>query len=849
MIVDKPLWTRACICLLATTSLLACSDSSSISVAQVESGAEPEAIVERVAIDAGNHSAATIDLAKWHSIQTPPLDPQIEDRIDKLLPRLTLEQKVGQVIQADSNAVTPEQVKRYRLGSVLSGGNSAPGPNSYADVDTWLRAADEYFLASVDSEGVEVAIPMIWGIDAVHGHTNLIGAVAFPHNIGLGAANNPDLIEQIYQVTARQLRVSGHDWTFAPTLAVPQNDRWGRTYEGYSENPEIVASYGDRIVYGLQGRIQDPDYLGSTSVLSTAKHYVGDGGTEGGIDQGDAKISEDELRDVHMAGYRTAIAANVRSVMASFSAWNGVRMHGHKGLLTDVLKDRMGFTGFVVGDWNGHGLIPGCSATDCPQSLIAGLDMYMAPESWEGLWHSTLKHVKSGRIPMERLDDAVRRILRVKIELGLLNQPLKPSARPLAGDKELLGSDAHRQLARRAVRQSLVLLKNNDGLLPLDPSKTYLLVGDGADSVAKMAGGWTLSWQGGEANSEFPNAQTIRQSLSDLVAEGGGRLIYDPDGTRPEMADVVIAVYGEDPYAEFQGDLPDVDFKPQGFDTTRLKSYQQRGLKTVSVFLSGRPLWTNPEINGSDAFVAAWLPGTEGGGITDMLFRVDDAFEFTGRLPFSWPKRPDQARLNAHHENYDPLFPMGYGLNYGDQRTIVELSELGEHSGSSNAKTIAIFHQGALGTSFSFGASGGSSHLPHRSDETLVQAFDKDAQESALRVKFLVDQAQFNISSDVAIDLLSQVDVASQLNFEVRALSSEPLELQVGLGCESCVLWPVTANAQWHRVSVAMNCFTKERDHLASVSPVLTLVANAGSEIALANVNFAPADDQAHYCN
>ena len=268
-------------------------------------------------------TVAQIDPENWPVVETPPLDPKVEARIDAIMAKLTLEQKVGQVIQADSGAVTPEQVKKYRLGSVLSGGNSAPGPKPYANAQTWLEAADAYYEASMDPEGVELPIPAIWGIDAVHGHANLEGAVVFPHNIGLGAANNPDLIEEIYRVTARELRVSGHDWTFAPTLAVPQNDRWGRTYEGFSESPDIVASYGDRIVYGLQGHYGDADFLDNEHVLTSAKHFVGDGGTKDGVDQGDAEISEAELRDIHAAGYQTAIAANAQTVMASFSAWNG----------------------------------------------------------------------------------------------------------------------------------------------------------------------------------------------------------------------------------------------------------------------------------------------------------------------------------------------------------------------------------------------------------------------------------------------------------------------------------------------------------------------------------------------
>ncbi|MEM9528539.1 MAG: glycoside hydrolase family 3 N-terminal domain-containing protein, partial [Bacteroidota bacterium] len=308
----------------------------------------------------------------WTSLEPLPLDPTIEARIDQILPKLTLEQKVGQVIQADNGSVTPAEVKEYRLGSVLSGGNSAPGPKPYADTETWLAKADEYYNASIDPEGAEVAIPIIWGIDAVHGHANLSGAIIFPHNVGLGAMHNPDLIEQIAAVTAFELTVSGHDWTFAPTLAVPQDLRWGRSYEGFSEDGELVKSYADRIVYGLQGRVGADNFMGPGRVISSAKHFLADGATESGVDQGDAKISEKELRETHALGYYGAIPAGVQTVMASFSSWQGRKLHGDKELLTDVLKGRLGFTGFVVGDWNGHGQVPGCTNTDCPQSLNAG---------------------------------------------------------------------------------------------------------------------------------------------------------------------------------------------------------------------------------------------------------------------------------------------------------------------------------------------------------------------------------------------------------------------------------------------------------------------------------------------
>lgn len=793
----------------------------------------------------------TIDPANWPEVETAPLDPAVEAQIDEILAKLTLEQKVGQVIQADSGSVTPEDVKKYRLGSVLSGGNSAPGPEPYADAATWLEAADAYFEASIDPEGVEIAIPTIWGIDAVHGHANLKGAVVFPHNIGLGAANNPDLIEEIYKITARELRVSGHDWTFAPTLAVPQNDRWGRTYEGFSESPDIVASYGDRIVFGLQGHYGDDDYLGAERVLTSAKHFVGDGGTTDGVDQGDTEVSEAELRDIHAAGYFTAIAANAQTVMASFSAWNGERMHGQKELLTDVLKGRMNFNGFVVGDWNGHALIPGCTATDCPESFNAGVDMFMAPDSWKGLWESTLAHVQSGEISMERLDDAVRRILRVKINAGLF-EAVKPSERHLAGDVSILGSDHHRAVARQSVRESLVLLKNNDSLLPLDGSKTYLVVGDGADSITKVAGGWTLSWQGGGyPNEEFPNGETVLAGLTEAISEAGGTLIFDPDGTADVEADVVIAVYGEDPYAEFQGDVANLDFQPNGFDTSLLDAYQEKGMKTVSVFLSGRPMWTNPEINASDAFVAAWLPGSEGGGIADMLFQTDPSFDFTGRLSYSWPKLATQVELNAGKEPYDPLFALGYGLSYGDDGNLAEISEESGLEGETSSNKGLFFSKGEFPAPWELIRYGSPvSSLPFESAGLIVTAYDKAAQEDSLRVTFKTGEENFEIASSYPVDLSREANGAMELVFDAISLEGDG-SVGVGMRCDAadCERFlPVSLSDDWAEVRLSLSCFADAGADMAIIKGALLVSGSEGQAIGISDVRLEEDQDAAVNC-
>lgn len=782
----------------------------------------------------------------WPTIKALPLDPAIEAQIDDILPKLTVEQKVGQVIQADNGSVTPEEVKKYRLGSVLSGGNSAPGPLPYADTKTWLAMADKYYNASIDKEGVEVAIPCIWGIDAVHGHANLSGAIIFPHNVGLGAMHNPDLIEKIATVTAHELTVSGHDWTFAPTLAVPQDIRWGRSYEGFSEDPEIVKSYGDRIVYGLQGRFGEEGFMGDGRVISSAKHFLADGATEKGVDQGDAIISEAELREVHAAGYYSAIPAGVQTVMASFSSWQGRKLHGDKELLTDVLKGQLGFNGFVVGDWNGHGQVPGCTNTDCPQSLNAGLDMYMAPDSWKGLYESTLKHVKSGTIPMTRLDDAVRRILRVKIASGIFTKGA-PSTRKNAGDESLLGLPENRAIARQAVRESMVLLKNNGGILPLDAEKTIMVIGDGADNISKACGGWTRSWQGtGHSNDEFPNSESILDGIREAVNEAGGKVIFSANADANESADVVVAIYGEDPYAEFEGDRENLDFVPNGFDVSKLAKFRNKGIPIVSVFLSGRPLWSNPEINLSDAFIAAWLPGSEGGGISDMLFQRDPSYDFTGRLSFSWPSSAVVSE-DAEVKASEALFELGYGLNY---KSTAKVSKLSEDSGLENievASTGNFFSRGAPVAPWSLWLNSGGLNkqigsFPTSVGGLIISKTDHEAQEDALRIKWtLSDNDQVRVSTASPSDMSRQTNGSMELTFSAKSFKGNDAAVKISMGCnqdtpcDQTVDISIAANA-WQEYRISLSCFANLGVDMSKVSTALMVTAGEGVDIGLSNI-------------
>jgi len=613
------------------------------------------------AATAATASEPAVHLSLWPVARSRGLvDAPTEARIGELLARMSLEEKVGQIIQTDIGAITPADLRRYPLGSILAGGNSGPGGNDRAPAEDWVRLAREFHAVSLEARAGHEPIPLLFGIDAVHGHNNIVAAVLYPHNIGLGAAHDPGLVRRIGAATAEEVAATGIDWTFAPTLAVPQDVRWGRSYEGYSQDPALVREYAGAAVEGLQGPADLAGKLQAGRVAATAKHFLGDGGTAGGLDQGDNPATEQELIRLHAQGYVGAIDAGVLTVMASYSSWQGRKMHGNRSLLTDVLKGRMGFAGFVIGDWGGHGQLPGCTAAHCPAAINAGLDMYMAPDHWQALYENTLNDVRTGTIPAARLDDAVRRILRVKFRLGLFE-----AARPYEGRLELLHSAAHRELAREAVRKSLVLLQNR-GALPVRASARVMVSGSGAENIPMLCGGWSVTWQGSDTtNADFPGAQSVRAAIGRALDAGGGRLVDGSDLLGANRPDVAIVVYGEQPYAEMFGDVQSAIYN-SGQPLRQLRELQRAGIPTVSVFVSGRPLWVRPEIEASNAFVAAWLPGTEAEGIADVL--IGDAagkprYDFSGRLSFRWPNGPevtDPNRAGSHAHTW----PVGYGLSY-----------------------------------------------------------------------------------------------------------------------------------------------------------------------------------------
>jgi len=754
---------------------------------------------------AGAALAAPAAPVHWPSVKSAVArDPKIEARIESILKRMSVEEKVGQVVQPDIAFVTPEDVRKYKFGSILAGGNSAPHDDNKAPAVDWLKQADDFWKASQSADWKGEKIPLIYGIDAVHGHANIVGATIFPQNIGLGATRDPELIKRIGEVTAKEMVATGFDWDFSPTLAVVRDDRWGRIYEGFSEDPSIVRSYAGKMVEGLQGHAGTKDFLGAGHVIATAKHFVGDGGTAGGKDQGDNPSSPAQLRDIHGAGYPPAIQAGVQSVMASFSSVRGEKVHGDKELLNGALKQDMHFDGLVVGDWNAHGQVPGCSNTSCAASINAGLDMFMAPDSWKGLYENTLKQVQSGEIPMSRLDDAVRRILRVKLRAHMFDKGA-PSTRPFAGQFQLLGSPEHRAVARQAVRESLVLLKNARQLLPLSPKTNVLVAGDGADNIAKQSGGWTITWQGtGLTNADFPHAQSIWGGINEAVTAAGGKAVLSADGSYSAKPDVAIVVFGEDPYAEFVGDRPrSLEFSPADKkDLELLRKLKAAGIPVVSVFLSGRPMWVNPEINASDAFVAAFLPGSEGGGISDVIFRKADGrvnSDFHGKLSYSWPKRADQTPLNVGDKNYDPLFAFGYGLKYGQKGDLPQLSE--ERPKGGGLPEGVLFGRGAVpqGWSMAFEpASGGQ-----------IKGVDRRAQEDSRQLTWSgTGPATMAIRANPPLDLSRETtgQLSLVVDYRVDSPPTAPVTLSGVPITEALRSAPAGA---WHTLTVPLGCFEK----------------------------------------
>lgn len=638
-----------------------------------------------------------------------PGDPEVERRVAEILGQLTLEEKVGQMIQPELAELTCEDVREYKIGSALNGAGIWPGGKRHASVADWVDTVDRFWAAAEEAwRDRPFRIPFMWATDAVHGHNNVHGATVFPHNIGLGATGDPDLVRRIGAATGREVSATGMDWIFAPTVTTPRDRRWGRYYEGYGEDPAVVHAYGRAMVEGLQGDVAALRADGK--VLATLKHWIADGGTENGGDRGTARCSEDVLRNIHAQGFLAGIEAGAQSVMVSFSSWENPanydhtpgrpqpynhKVHGSRYLINDVLKDALGFDGIVISDWDAHAEVAGCSAGDAGYAINAGLDVLMVAgrEAWQSVHCTTVRYVRDGVIPMARVDDAVTRVLRVKMRAGLWDKP-RPRDRALtAAAADVVGCAAHRELSREAARKSLVLLKNTPGLLPLPRTARVLVTGSAADDLSKQCGGWTLTWQGDDVDrADLPDGTTLADAVRLVV--GAERCVVDPalEHADPADFDVALVALGEDSYAEMRGTLK--PWRSLGYadlklsyarDLDVLRRLDAAGLPAVSVFLTGRPLYCTEEINLSGAFVVAWLPGPYAQGVTDVLFAPgpgSPGYDFQGRLPSSWPRTRDSAAVNripphlpeyrvpaeetAPEGRHAPLFEVGHGLSLRD---------------------------------------------------------------------------------------------------------------------------------------------------------------------------------------
>ena len=860
-------------------------------------------------------------------------DPVIEAEITRILSLMTLEEKVGQMIQPDLREVTPTEAKEYKLGSILNGGGGFPDDNKYASAKQWANEADKFWLALEQSyEGRGFRIPFMWATDAVHGHNNVFGATLYPHNIGLGATRNPDLIEKIGEATAREVAATGLDWTFAPTVATPRDYRWGRVYEGYSEDPEVVYQYAKRMVTGIQGG--ESGLKGDTHVISNVKHWIGDGGTLNGVDHGENRYTEEYLRNIHAMGYVGGLDAGAQVVMSSFNSWwnprnydpmstkkaatpdlpymNNQKIHGSEYLITDVLKGKMNFDGIVVTDWNGQGEINGCTAANCPQAVLAGNDVFMitARGDWQAFYENVIAQVHSGIIPMSRIDDAVTRILRVKMRANLWNKPM-PSLRSLAGKQEVLSAPEHVALARQAVSESLVLLKNDNNALPLSPTSRFLVVGSAANDITKQTGGWSLSWQGdgNTIEQDFPNAQTLLMAMQ--TEAGDENIVTNISKANPEDTTAVVVI-GEDPYAEMFGDISRTQtlefskLKPSyKKDLDTIRDLKEQGYKVITIFYSGRPLYVNEEINLSDAFVAAWLPGTEARGITDVLF-AKSGQDFKGKLSYSWGAKKCSTTINRPAPNianyktpvdgltgelieqeingeHQPLFPYGYGLSYNKTNTIraryedlnaIPLDPRDYGCGMSEpdngvAKTpLEIFGKEAKGefTARLSGATNNWEALAVGKGTTSIGSLTTTGinyngmQQSALNVKFFGSDDAYKEQSAAQLymqtpdkkgaDYSRYANANSTLEFDIRMKTIAPASMTLATHCE----WPCIGelqinrilpppSEQWTTIKVPLKCFEQAGMSFQRMSTPFLIFSEQSVEFDLGRVRLVPNSD------
>lgn len=840
----------------ATLIVLACAGSAHATDATKATHAD---IATSRSID--HRVPASTHYTDWPTIRSRlPADPALEARVKKIVASMTLAQKIGQMTQAEIKSITPAEVTRYYIGSVLNGGGSWPGMNKHAGIQDWLSLADRYYDASMATDAA-IKVPIIWGTDAVHGDNNVLGATLFPHNIGLGAAHDPALIEAIGAATARAVRATGIEWAFAPTLAVAQDVRWGRSYESFSSEGPLVREYARAYVRGLQGD------FGDHNVMATAKHFIGDGATHNGTDQGEARVSRNDMINVHGSGYFGAIEAGVLSVMASYNSWDDVadginygKMSGAKALLTGALKQKMGFQGFIVSDWNAIGQLPGCSNASCPQAINAGIDMVMVPDDWKAFIANTTHQVESGQIPMARIDDAVSRIVRAKLRMGLFGK--RPSQRAGAGDENLLQSA---ELARRAVRESLVLLKNNGNVLPLKPGASILVVGKSADSLPNQTGGWSLTWQGTDnSNADFPHGETILAGLR--AADGAAHVTYSEtaQGIDLQRFDAIVAVIGETPYAETMGDivpsatLRHSDRYPE--DLAVLEAVAKAHKPVVTVFVAGRPLYVNNLLNLSDAFVAAWLPGSEGAGVADVLFAAPGGpgrYNFSGTLARPWPGVPCPYAGADNAGSVRWLFAAGYGLHYPDRQELAVLPTYPGVDACATTAGLSVFHTLAVPPFALYLGDGNAARHPLAVGADLNSQIEWPEHHPVLRLRTVQVNTQqdaksvawlgtgrFYAKSAQPRDLMPLAAAHAALQFDVVIDTPATAPVQVYMGCGPDCMRTVElartfagyAKGSRHTVSIPLQCFIRKGADLSHIDVPFGVQASPPFSAAFANV-------------
>jgi beta-glucosidase len=800
-------------------------------------------------------AAPSQPLTDWPHVQSAiAKDAKLEARVAEIVGSMTLEQKIGQMTQGEIKKVTPDDVRKYYLGSVLNGGGSWPG-GKHATAADWVKLADAYYDASMTTDMAN-RVPVIWGIDAVHGNNNVYGATAFPHNIGLGAAHDPKLVQKIGAATGKAVRATGIAWVFGPTIAVVRDDRWGRTYESFSEDPMLVKSYAGPYVRGLQGAFKD-----NANVVATIKHFMGDGGTDQGKDRGVNKSSAAQMMNIHAQGYYTGLEAGAQTVMASFNSWDDVaagvnygKAHGSRAMLTEILKDKLGFDGFVVSDWNGIAEVPGCRNDSCPQAINAGVDMIMVPDDWKAFIANTVAQVKAGEIPMARIDDAVSRIVRVKLRAGLFGK--RPSQNPYAGKQDALQD---RALAREAVRESLVLLKNEGPQLPIAKGKKILVVGKAADNIAYQSGGWSLTWQGTDnTNADFPNADSILAGIRAAAGPANVDYSIDASGSDLRKYDVVIAVIGEHPYAEGDGDIgPSGTLRHSSRypeDLAVLQAVAGKGKPVVTVFVAGRPLFVNDLLNHSDTFIAAWLPGTEGKGVSDLLVAGPKHYDFTGTLSFSWPRSACQTPLNVGDTDYAPLFALGYGLHKDSRSHLGKLDATYPEGGCGGASnTYPVFSQ-ADRTSFPLAIRAGTEVKPLGADLNATIALPGievataqiNTQQDA-KLATWTGPATLEARGAKALSLPARVLDGGVLRFDTMVAGAPAgavtLAMHCGAGCSGQVnaapLFARLAGKGKQTVKIPLACFTARRADLARTDTPFSVTSQGPFSAAFANIEIA----------